>query len=343
MTAVTSSSLEHAIGVEGLLAIRLRDGEVRLRAVDGDVVRVHDRHGHDLAEMFDIDAASGSLALKVGRGLEVVIGPRSLRRGHGRYTPDLEIDLPRRATLVVETASGEVRADGLSGDQRYRAASGGVVLRAVSGRIEVDAISGDIGIGAIGAATVATRSMSGDIAIRAATLSALQVTTTSGDIEVAGRLVGPGPFTIDTVSGDGLLAPAGDVRIEMASMAGDLTSELDGPAVTERGRRSLAVGSGGPLVTFRSMSGDLRVVRPIRAEQDGSDVVGAFERPGEPDRFDQPPPNTAIAAAYDEARLRILRSLERGEIDVAEAGRRLETLDAGDVAVRSASGLPSDG
>jgi hypothetical protein len=42
--------------------------------------------------------------------------------------------------------------------------------------------------------------------------------------------------------------------------------------------------------------------------------------------------NGAIAAAYDDARLRILRSLERGEIDVAEAGRRLEQLDSGDAA-----------
>ena len=40
--------------------------------------------------------------------------------------------------------------------------------------------------------------------------------------------------------------------------------------------------------------------------------------------------NGAIAAAYDAARLRILLSLERGEIDVAEAGRRFEALDAGD-------------
>ncbi|HEY6012664.1 MAG TPA: hypothetical protein VIU37_01605, partial [Candidatus Limnocylindrales bacterium] len=40
--------------------------------------------------------------------------------------------------------------------------------------------------------------------------------------------------------------------------------------------------------------------------------------------------NHAIAAAYDDARLRILRSLERGEIDVTEAGRRLEMLDNGD-------------
>jgi len=38
-------------------------------------------------------------------------------------------------------------------------------------------------------------------------------------------------------------------------------------------------------------------------------------------------PNPAIAAAYDDGRLRILRSLERGDIDVAEAGQRLEALD----------------
>jgi hypothetical protein len=39
--------------------------------------------------------------------------------------------------------------------------------------------------------------------------------------------------------------------------------------------------------------------------------------------------NGALAAAYDDARLRILRALERGEIDVTEAGNRLEALDAG--------------
>jgi len=49
--------------------------------------------------------------------------------------------------------------------------------------------------------------------------------------------------------------------------------------------------------------------------------------PGTEPRPDAEAGNTAIAAAYDEARLRILRSLERGEIDVAEAGGRLEALD----------------
>ncbi|HEX5148156.1 MAG TPA: hypothetical protein VFW02_03665, partial [Candidatus Limnocylindrales bacterium] len=88
-----------------------------------------------------------------------------------------------------------------------------------------------------------------------------------------------------------------------------------------------------PVVTFRSMSGDLSVVRATR--------VGAAEPSQPPSPPSAPEPaaspsstaNSAIAAAYDAARLRILRSLERGEIDVAEAGRRLELLDAGDVGV----------
>ncbi len=335
MTTATGSSLEHAIGADGLLAIRLRDGEVRLHAVDGESVRVRDVNGNELEDMFAIEAAAGSLSLKAGRGLEIIVGPRSMRRGAGRHTPELEIDLPRRATLVLEAASGDVEADGLLGDQRYRTASGDVVLRAVSGRIAVEVVSGDVDITATGEAQAFARSVSGDVAIRASTLSALQVTTTSGDMKVAGRLAGPGPFTIDTVSGDGLLAPAGDVRIEMTSLTGDLGSELEGRQVTERGRRSLSIGTAGPVVTFRSMSGDLSVVRATPFD------AGVAPEPPQPLSPPEPSPeahstaNGAIAAAYEAARLRILRSLERGEIDVAEAGRRLETLDAGDVAVQS--------
>jgi hypothetical protein len=319
--------------------IRLRDGQVRLHAVDGDVVRVRDVNGHELDEMFVIKASDGSLSLRADRGLEIVVGPRSMRRGRG-HMPELEIDLPRRATLVLEAASGDVQADGLLGDQRYRTASGDIVPRAVSGRIAVELVSGGIDITATGESQVSARSVPGDIARRAAKLSTLQLTTTSGDMRIAGRLSGPGPFTIETVSGDALLAPAGDIRIEMTSLTGDLASELEGKQVSEKGRRSLSIGANGPVASFRSMSGDLRVVRPT--------LVGMPEPPSPPltpgpPRIEQVPANGAIAAAYDDARLRILRSLERGEIDVAEAGRRLETLDAGDVNAPAVEDLGSNG
>ncbi len=329
MTATTRSTLQHTIGAEGLLALRLRDGLVRLRGVDGETVRIRDVNDHDLTDMFGIESANGSLSLKASRGgLEIVIGPRNMRRGHERHSPELEIDLPPRATLVLEAASGDINASGLLGDQRYRTASGDVVLRSVSGNVSVEVVSGDIDITATGDADVTARSVSGDIELRAARLAALQLSSTSGDLKVAGQLVGPGPFGIEAVSGDGLLAPAGDVRIEMTTVTGDLTSDLEGKHSTEHGRRTFVVGDKGPLVTFQSMSGDLHVARPSLVSHDEKRPQSSAPPP-------QPvvaPANGAIAAAYDDARLRILRSLERGEIDVAEAGRRLETLDAGDIA-----------
>jgi hypothetical protein len=338
MNTTTSASLEHQIGSEGLLALRLRDGEVRLRGVDGETVRVRDINGHALGDMFEIESAPGSLSLKAGRGLEIVIGPRSMRRGYGRHTPELEIELPRRATLVIEASSGDVDADGLIGDQRYRTASGDIVLRAVSGKLSLDVVSGDIDVTATGEAEVTARSVSGDIELRAARLSTLQLASTSGDLNVAGQLVGPGPFTIETVSGDGLFAPAGDIRVDMTSVTGDLTSDVGGKPVSEHGHWSLEIGTTGPTVTFRSMSGDLHVGRP-RAIDDADPPRDAAPRAqiAEPAQA-----NGAIAAAFDDARLRILRSLERGEIDVAEAGRRLEALDAGDVAARPAPAAAAD-
>ena len=140
-----------------------------------------------------------------------------------------------------------------------------------------------------------------------------------------------------TVSGDTLLAPAGDIRIEMATLSGDMRSKVGGRTEGGRGRRSLVVGAGGPLVSLRSLSGDLLVVPPTPVPAPPVDrspwCPTAPEPPPAPDRrrieppMRPPPPNGAIAAAYDDARLRILRSLERGEIDVAEAGQRLEALD----------------
>jgi hypothetical protein len=349
MTTMTGSSLEHEIGAEGLLALRLRDGEVRLRGVDGETARVRDVNDHDLRDMFAIESATGSLSLKAGRGLEIVVGSRSMRRGFGQHAPELDIELPRHATLVLETASGDVDADGLIGDQRYRTASGDIVLRAVSGKLSIEAVSGDIDAVATGDADVVIRSVSGDIELRAARLSSLQLVSTSGDLKVAGELAGAGPFAIETVSGDGLLAPAGDVRIEMTSLTGDLTSDLEGQHRTEGGRRTFQVGGSGPVVTFRSMSGDLHVARSTLIGHAASLAPPAPPAPPAPQARLAPPappaqtappatPNGAIAAAYEDARLRILRSLERGEIDVAEAARRLETLDAGDVGSHPTAG-----
>ena len=171
-TTAIGATLEHPLGAEGLLSIRLRDGDVRIRGVGSDRVTIRDVDGHDLSGMFAIALGEGSVSL------------RSSREGGGS-TPNLEIDLPRRATLVVETASADIEVDGLAGDQRYRTASGEVQLQAVTNRIAVEAVSGDIDVVATGEAEVTVRTVSGDVALRAATLRSLLATTTSGDLKVA--------------------------------------------------------------------------------------------------------------------------------------------------------------
>lgn len=352
MTTRTDSTLDHIIGAEGVVAVSLMSGSIRLRAVDGDAVRVRDASGRDLHATFTIELGPGSVTLRSDRGLGIP-GIPGIRTGVG--AADLEIDLPRRATVVLDGTSTEIDAAGLSGDQRYKTVSGDITLRTVSGRIRVDAVSGDVDATASGEATMTVRTVSGDLDLRAATLSELDVTSMSGDLKVAGRLVGDGPFRVETVSGDALLAPAGDIRIEMTTVSGDLRSDIGGTAQGGRGRRSLVVGDRGPTVTFRSMSGDLRVVRAIRVETTdhpesaarpeaepaatadtiAPDPVGerddtervpvaiAPERPSSDNASD----TGATTAPDDHARIEILRALERGEIDVTEAGQRLEALD----------------
>ena len=251
MTAsATGDSVEHAIGPNGLLSIRLRDGRARLRGVDRDAVLIRDDHGRDLSDLFEIELGDGSASFRAGRS-----------------TPDVEIDVPRAATVIIETGSGDIKVTGLVGDQRYRTASGDMKLRGVSGRVAVDAVSGDVEISATGETAVTIRTVSGDVELRAATITALEANTTSGDLRIAGRLAGPGPFAIVTVSGDTLLAPAGDVRIDMKTLSGDLRSKVGGKTEGSRGHRSLVVGAGGALVSLRSLSGDLLVVppSPVRA------------------------------------------------------------------------------
>src|SRR5438552_19109712 len=94
--------------------------------------------------------------------------------------------------------------------------------------------------------------------------------------------------------------------------------ELKFNKVEAGGRRSLTIGRSGPVVSFRSMSGDLHVVRPVAASAPMPEDHRAASTTSGP-RSDGPPSaggagSPAITAAYDGARLRILRSLERGEI-----------------------------
>lgn len=341
MSVSTSTVIEHEVGPTGLIAIRLHSSSVRLRGVDGTAVRVTDPTG-SLERSVRIERAPGSLSIRATHtDRSFSIGRASVDIVAGRHVPDLQIDVPHEATVVIETASGDVAVDGLTGDQRYRTASGEIDLRDVAGQVALDGVSGDVVMQIAGPSSIAARTVSGDLRIRGDhDLAASRIATTSGDVWLEGRFTGPGPFSIETVSGDTTLVPGGGVRLEIKSVTGDVRSAVPSTSEGGRGARTVVVRGGGPTLAIRSLSGDVRIVEASRSDRS----TAAIEAPVAPVAPSAPvapvapaapnPPHTPESpqapapSALPNDSMAILQALERGEIDVDEASRRLEALDA---------------
>jgi hypothetical protein len=135
----------------------------------------------------------------------------------------------------------------------------------------------------------------------------------SGDIELEGILAGGPQHRIETVSGDFSMGATGNLTVEVRGLSTDANIRLPHRSEGSRDRRRYVIGDGGPEVLFSSMSGDIEVRPPRRAPSVPRPPVPAAPPP-------PPPPHPTVD---EDAQLAILRELERGEIDVEEATRRL--------------------
>ena len=251
----TSTTFEHPIGAEGLFVLQIGSGDVRLHGVDGETVRIEDRHGSVLPDAFDIEAGDGSLAVRARKGFQFKTGP-------GRHTtPDLDVRVPRRATVVVEASSSDLTAEDLSGEQQFRTASGDIDLARVSGTVAIEAASGDVALMATGELRLRARTVSGDLEVRAGRLAEVSAATTSGDLAIAGELAPDGTHKIETVSGDTILALAGGVRIEVSTVTGDVSADVPHRSERADGRRVVVVGDGRARLVASTMSGDIHIVK----------------------------------------------------------------------------------
>ncbi|MGZ6313906.1 MAG: DUF4097 family beta strand repeat-containing protein, partial [Candidatus Limnocylindrales bacterium] len=166
----------------------------------------------------------------------------------------------------------------------------------------------------------------------------LEIHTMSGDVRVEAPLLA-GTHRVETVSGDAVLVGVDGLTVEASTISGDLATDLPHRISGGPGRRTMVVGDGAAKLAVRSMSGDLDLVHG--QPQGGLPGLPAAPRlpvappapppPGRPGRAAPPTPAPPSAAAVADpregGRLRILLELERGEIDVDEAGRRLAKLE----------------
>jgi Putative adhesin len=336
----TDTVLEHRIGPNGRFALRLPAGEVSVTAVDGDVARVRDLTGRGLAERFDISTGDDYLELVVRHKLNVNLSIGSF--GFGSGAAELAIELPRNARVALEGASTDISVTGIRGPGRYRTASGDLILQDVGGNLDVEAVSGDLRVDAVAAIEVVGRTISGDAVFRAPRLTKFEFNTTSGDIRIDAELAGSGPWSVKSISGDVTLVARGPIQIEAQTVTGDLASDLQHKTVTGPGRRLMTVGGPGkPGVTFsfKSVSGDFLVMEPRDAGRPmpagAADAAAAANAAAAPapampafaPETPRPAPPSEPTPESENARLEILRALERGEIDVETATERLAAVE----------------
>ena len=95
------TTLEHTIGPRGRFTLRQSSGEIVVRGVEGEVVRVRSMDDRDLAELFEIETLDDALAL---RQMERSgLGMFSRREG-----AELAIDVPHGATVTIEAQSADI-------------------------------------------------------------------------------------------------------------------------------------------------------------------------------------------------------------------------------------------
>jgi hypothetical protein len=337
-TTTNGSTLDHPIGETGRFHVRQLSGSIRVRGVDGDTVKVRERSGRNLADAFQVEQGPGSLSLTApDRFGDLIFG------GGRRSSMDLEVEVPKRANVTIETASAELDAADLTAATNIRTASGDVLLTGLAGTLDLNGVSGDVKVQADGRLNLRGRVISGDLDVRAPSLGMASIETTSGDVRLDAVLSGPGPFAVETVSGDVTIVGRVGLRIEARTITGDLRSELPHRRDSSPGRKALIVGDGGTPVTFKSVSGDLRVTAPrdplpvevphVPMPPEPPLPPIAPEAPEAPEASRTRAADLADEAAEraeggrEVARLDILRALERGDMSVEAAMARLAQIE----------------
>jgi len=257
---------------------------------------------------------------------------------------ELEVEVPRAAALTLETVSGRLSVTGMSGVQHLRTVSGDLALVGAGGEIRIDTTSGDASVESPADVRLDWHSLSGDLHAAATTFRGIRLDSLSGDAWLEGALAPDGEHRARSVSGGLRIAPVGGLVADVWSISGSVRSDLPHRLDGAPGRRVLVVGAGGPRLRFESMSGRMQVTRPGDRDHvpttagvepdarhdpgstgpfvpgDGADAGPRGGASGGPDSAGRP---AADPPPIDVDRLEVLRAVERGDIGVEEAMRRL--------------------
>jgi hypothetical protein len=176
--------------------------------------------------------SNGSGGLNVGYTRSEKTGglrPTLNRHKGGQYSYCLKIDyevtVPAGTALRLNTISGDLDLSGLSGTVAAKTISGDVLSKGLTGALTLRTISGDVKVTDLGRSPV-------------------DATSISGDVDVSWPAAQGADLRLKTISGEVYADPA--VTFSNLKERSYVGYELHG-----------SLGSGGPLVTLHSVSGDV--------------------------------------------------------------------------------------
>jgi hypothetical protein len=365
-TSSGSPVREAPLGPDGEVEIFLTSNELRLRGTDEDRVVVRARDGSDLEREVSLEAGPSAVRIRDAHSTRLRIGPLVVHTGRAPDL-DIDVPRTARLSVrtlsgdVVAlgvggasrwaTASGDLRIQADAGPLSVESMSGDVTIdasvaieltaRSVSGelrlraprllRLEASTTSGDVDVDAdlSEGETGAISSVSGDVRLAMGADLRLDAKTVTGDVRASvphraegGRghrtlIVGDGRahVSVRTMSGDVLLrdrSPRGSSVPDSAEAptppAGPVPEPQTAPIAPIPPFPPTPPEPVEPPLLVAEAEAALNLVRPDTA----GPVLGDA---GSTDR-------------REAARLEVLRALERGELDVDAASRRLEALES---------------
>jgi hypothetical protein len=207
-----------------------------------------------------------------------------------RGVSDMEIDVPRGATVEIKTRSGDIevsqvaeaRIDNTSGDislskvtraVEANTISGDVSISDSSGRIRLRSISGDVeanNIHPVGASDdFSAHSTSGDISLDDVSQARLTANTTSGMITMTGRLAQRGSYDLNSFSGDVVLNIPADssFKLNAISQQGSINTDFAIKSAGDEDSQNLlegrsltgTVGTGDASIMIKTFNGTVRL------------------------------------------------------------------------------------
>ena len=252
---------------------------------------------------------------------------------------EYEVRVPRRADLDLKGVSSSIALRGVEGALRARSVSGNITGEDLAGDLDLGSVSGEIRAHVL-VGRLAIESVSGGMEVTG-DLRAVRAKTVSGAITIASPLQSHGTYDLHSVSGDATLRVPGSTGATVSARSMSSTVSCDLPCQIIRNRTGPGarawqgiVNGGGATVSFQSVSGNLRLGElnlPLATPQ-----PPAPAEPTRPDESVAPSVETTATAEAptvppiptdnDATTMQVLKELERGDMSVDEALRRLESL-----------------